>query len=103
APQRRMEDAESQAIAGECGEVRREVTAGLELSRDNVTLERASRALGLCGFGEAASLTAELTRRFPTATLTTKVSVPIAIAALSIARGEFATAIERLEPVRPYD
>src|SRR4029077_18655078 len=48
AAQLRMEDAESHAAVGECGEVRREVTAGLELSRDNLTLERASRPLGLC-------------------------------------------------------
>ncbi len=42
-----MEDAESHAIAGQCAEARREVRAGLELSRDNFTLERASRTLGV--------------------------------------------------------
>ena len=31
-----------------------EVSAGLELSRDNVTLERASRVLALCGAGRDA-------------------------------------------------
>jgi tetratricopeptide (TPR) repeat protein len=103
AAQLRMEDAESHAIAGECGEVRREVTAGLEESRDNVTLERASRALGLCGFAEAAALTSELTKRFPTATLTNRVAVPIATAALALARGDAETALARLEPARQYD
>ncbi|HEV8237291.1 MAG TPA: hypothetical protein VGP84_21920, partial [Gemmatimonadaceae bacterium] len=103
AAQLRMEDAESHAAVGECGEVRREVTAGLELSRDNLTLERASRALGLCGIAESANLTGELTKRFPTATLTNRVSVPIAAAALSLAKGEFQAAVERLEPVRQYD
>ena len=88
---------------GECGEVRREVTAGLELSRDNLTLERASRALGLCGIAESSTLTGELTKRFPTATLTTRVSVPIAAAALALAKGEYQTAVDRLEPVRQYD
>ena len=94
---------ESHAIVGECGEVRREVTAGLEESRDNLTLERASRALGLCGFAEAAALTSELTRRFPTSTLTNRVAVPIATAALALARGDPETALARLEPARQYD
>jgi ATP/maltotriose-dependent transcriptional regulator MalT len=83
--------------------VRREVTAGLEESRDNVTLERASRALGRCGFAEAAALTSELTKRFPTATLTNRVAVPIATAALALARGDAETALARLEPARQYD
>jgi eukaryotic-like serine/threonine-protein kinase len=103
AAQLRMEDAESHANVGECGEVQREVTAGLEQSRDNVTLERASRALALCGIAEAATLTGELTKRFPRATLTTRVSVPIAVAALALARAEPETALSRLEPVRRYD
>jgi tetratricopeptide (TPR) repeat protein len=103
AAQLRMEDAESHASAGECGEVRREVTAGLEVSRDNVTLERASRALGVCGFAEAVALTSELAKRFPTATLTNRVAVPIATAALALARGDAETALERLEPARQYD
>ena len=42
-------------------------TAGLELSRDNLTLERASRALGLCGFGEASTLTERADEAFPDA------------------------------------
>ncbi len=50
-----MEDAESHAIAGQCGDARREVSAGLELSRDNFTLERAARTLALCGAGSQAS------------------------------------------------
>ena len=47
AAQWKMEDAESHAIGGECGEARREVTAGLQLSRDNFTLERKSFACAL--------------------------------------------------------
>ena len=95
-----MEDAESHASVGECGEVRREVTAGLELSRDNLTLERASRSLGLCRIAESSNLTGELTKRFPTATLTNRVSVPIAVAALALAKGEYGRLSNRLEPVQ---
>ena len=40
-----MEDAETHAIVGQCAEARSEVPAGLALSRDNLTLERASRVL----------------------------------------------------------
>ena len=103
AAQLRMEDAESHASVGQCAEARREVTAGLELSRDNLTLERASRALGLCGIADSMSLTTELTRRFPSATITTRVSVPIAAAALALSKGDAQAALERLEPVRQYD
>jgi len=103
AAQLRMEDAEFHAIVGQCHDVRAEATTALETSRDNVTLERASRALGLCGFGEAATLTSELARRFPTATLTNRVAIPIANAALALARGEPEAALARLEPFRQYE
>jgi len=46
------EDAETHAVAAQCLDARREVTVALESSRDNFTLERASRTLALCGRGE---------------------------------------------------
>jgi tetratricopeptide (TPR) repeat protein len=98
------QDAETHANVGECAEARTEVSAGLELSRDNVTLERASRVLAGCGAGsEAMSLSSELARRFPEATLTTRVSLPVTAAALAIRRGEPARGLELLEPVGRYD
>jgi tetratricopeptide (TPR) repeat protein len=103
AAQLRMEDAESHASVGQCAEARREVAAGLEVSRDNLTLERASRALAVCGIADSTSLSAELTKRFPTATLTTRVSVPIAAAALTLSKGDAQGALERLESIRQYD
>jgi len=57
----------------------------------------------MCAIAESASLTTELTKRFPSATLTTRVSVPIAAAALALAKGDAQGALERLEPVRQYD
>ena len=99
-----MEDAEFHALAGQCDESLREVTAGVELRRDNFTLQRAVRVLALCGFaGRAASLSAELAKRFPTATLTGRVQMPVTAAALALQRGEPARALELLEPVKPYD
>jgi tetratricopeptide (TPR) repeat protein len=99
-----MEDAEQHAIVGQCAEARSEVGPGLELSRDNVTVERASRIMALCGIAaETATLTAELSRRFPEATLTRHMLLPVTHAALALGRGQPARAIELLEPVRPYD
>ena len=84
-----VEDAETHAIVGQCGEARRETSAALDLGRDNFTLERASRALALCdAAGEASSLSVELANRFPDATLTTRVQLPVTAAALAIRRGE---------------
>ena len=61
AAQLTMEDAETHAIVGQCAQARSEVRRGVALSRDNVTLERASRVLALCGAGdEASTLSSEL-------------------------------------------
>jgi tetratricopeptide (TPR) repeat protein len=102
AAQLRLEDAETHAKVGQCGEAQREVGAGLELSRDNVSLERASRALGYCGLSEATNLTAELTRRFPEATLATRLFVPVAAAALALATHDPQQAVTRLDTAKRY-
>ena len=104
AAQLTMEDAETHATVGQCTEARSEVGAGLGLSRDNLTLERASRALALCGSeNEALNLSHELAKQFPNATLTIRVSLPVTAAALAIERGEPSRGLEQLEPVKPYD
>jgi hypothetical protein len=104
AAQLMMEDAETHAIAGQCVEARREVPDGLELGRDNLTLERASRALALCGAAaEAGALSRELEKRFPEATLTIRVMLPVTAAALAVRRGDARQGLELLEPVRQYD
>ena len=84
--------------------MRAEVTAGLQLSRDNETLERASRALALCGAGaEAMSLSSELATRFPQATVTQRISLPVTAAMLASQQGQTTRVLGLLEPVRPYD
>jgi tetratricopeptide (TPR) repeat protein len=99
-----MEDAETHAIVGQCADARREVPPGLGLSRDNVTLERASRVLALCGQpGDAGVLVRELERRFPEATLTARVALPVTAAAIAVAEADPARAIQRLDPVRQYN
>jgi serine/threonine protein kinase/Flp pilus assembly protein TadD len=99
-----MEDAELAALAGDCDRARGRSTEGLQRSRDNFTLERASRTLGLCGDAEGVStLVAELASRFSEATLTRGLQIPVSRAALSLSRNQHARVVELLEPVRPYD
>jgi tetratricopeptide (TPR) repeat protein/predicted Ser/Thr protein kinase len=99
-----IEDAEAHAVAGQCRLAVREVPAGLQLSRDNFTLERASRALALCGeHADASRLTAELARAFAGATLTARIQIPVTAAAAALRQADAARALELLEPVRPYD
>jgi hypothetical protein len=104
AAQLTMEDAEMHATVGQCAAARSEAMAGFGLSHDNITLERASRALALCGgAGEALNLTSELAKRFPEATLTVRVALPVTGAALAMQRGEPSEALKLLEPVKAYD
>jgi eukaryotic-like serine/threonine-protein kinase len=98
------QDAISHAVVGQCAEARGEAAAAIGLSRDNVTLESAARALAWCGAeGDAAKLAADLARRFPDAILTTHLILPVVAAATAIRRGAPARALELLEPVRPLD
>jgi tetratricopeptide (TPR) repeat protein len=104
AAQLTMDDAEMHAVVGQCGEARRDVESGLALSRDNGTLEQASRILALCGAAaEAMTLSRELATRFPEATLTMRFARPVNAAILALHRGDAAGALELLEPVKPYD
>jgi TolA-binding protein len=80
------------------------VAAGLQLSRDNYSLERASRTAALCGQeAEATQLLRELAERFPNATLTSRVSIPITHATLAWHRNDSKRVIDLLEPVAAYD
>ena len=104
AAQLTMEDAETHAAVGQCGDARREVSAGLALNKDKSTMERASRVLALCGDGaQALALASDVARVFPEATFTNEVAVPVTKAALAIAQREPARARALLEPVRRYD
>ncbi len=104
AAQLTLEDAEMHAVVGQCADARGEIAPGLALSRDNTTLERASRVFALCGAAaEALSLTSELAKRFPEATLTTRVAIPVTLALLALQQGDGARALAILEPVRQYE
>jgi len=83
---------------------KREVAAALDSRRDTFTMQRASRALAFCGDGPGASaLMAELMRRFPDATLTARLQVPLVAAAAALAGGQPRRTLQLLEGVAPYD
>ncbi|PYR54104.1 MAG: hypothetical protein DMF95_01450 [Acidobacteria bacterium] len=97
-------DAETHALVGQCAETRSEAAAAIALSRDNSTLERSGRALALCGAqSEVSRLSGELADRFPNATLTRRIQLPVTAAALAIQGGDSTRGLALLEPVRPYD
>jgi eukaryotic-like serine/threonine-protein kinase len=112
-------DAEIHALVGQCDEARGELATALGLSRDpsrgsassraesrgdNFTLERSGRALALCGAEtDVSKLSGELADRFPNATLTHRIQLPIMAAALAIQGGDPTRGLALLEPVRPYD
>ena len=98
------ENAEMHATVGQCPDALKDAAEGLRLGRDNTTLERAGKVLALCGArAEAAKISSELGDRFPDATLTTQLSIPVIAAATALRSGEPARALEILEPVRPFD
>jgi eukaryotic-like serine/threonine-protein kinase len=97
-------DAEMHALVSQCAETRREVVDALALSRDNLTLERSARALSMCGADrEASRLAGELADRFPDATLTRRLQLPLSDAARAIRAGDAAGGLAELEPARSYD
>ena len=99
-----MEDAEAHAIIGQCEEAAREANEGLDLARDNFTLERAARTFALCDSADrVAALSAELSMRFQDATLTRRIQIPVADAALALRRNDAPRAAMLLNSVKPLD
>jgi tetratricopeptide (TPR) repeat protein len=99
-----LEDAEMHAVVGRCTDVADEIATSLHLSRDNFNLARAARVLAVCGRrAEASGLVIETEQRFPEATLTHQVLLPVALAASAIERGDGTAALTLLDAVRPFD
>ncbi|MGE3959727.1 MAG: protein kinase [Vicinamibacterales bacterium] len=99
-----IEDAEVHALVGDCTTARDEIRAGLALTQDNYSLERSSRTLVLCGdTTQAEPLVRQLRERYPSATLSVRVSLPMVEAAEALQRNDPSRAVEILERVKPYD
>lgn len=103
AAQMATEDAEAHALVGQCGEAVREALDAVTIARDNFTLERAARALALCGSDEGGRIAREVETRNPKATFTQRVAVPVVAAAMAHAQRQPARALELLEEVGRYD
>lgn len=98
------QDALSHAVVGQCAEARREAAEATGLSRDSLTLASAARALAWCGATtEASTLSRELRQRFPEATLTSNVLVPVVEATIALKAGKPARTVELLEVVKRFD
>ena len=104
AAQMAVEDAEVHGLVGQCREARTETAGGLLYSRDNFALERASRTLALCGADrESTALVKELRERYPEATFTQGVIVPLTEAAQAYEKGDGHRAFEILESLKASD
>jgi eukaryotic-like serine/threonine-protein kinase len=104
AAQLAIADAARDAVVGDCRRVRKQGAFALTLSRDRGTLEGVGRAKALCGEQqEAQSIIDELSRRFPRATLTNGVWLPVMRAALELHRGKPEQAVLLLETPKPYE
>jgi eukaryotic-like serine/threonine-protein kinase len=63
-----------------------------------------NRALAFCGArAETTKLSEELSSRFPEATLTRRVQLPVSSAALAVHSGDSERVLALLAPVQPYD
>lgn len=99
-----IEDGEIHALLGSCADAVAHVEAGLKLTRDNYSLERGSRVMHLCGRAdEGGQMIRELRAGYPNATLTHRISVPVAEAIGALQHGDARRAVAVLEPARPYD
>ena len=99
-----LQEAERNATFGSCGAVSQSTAKALGLSRDRLSLISAANAFAACGqAGPAQSLIDELSKRFPTDTLLSTVSLPLIRAQLELSRGNGAQAIQLLETARGYE
>jgi serine/threonine protein kinase len=97
------EQALSAAVLGRCDEAKNYDAQSLTLERNQVTLERAALGQALCGEGQAQSLADELARQRPSDTMVNGLWLPIIHAAIELARGNAAKAVESLDATRAYE
>jgi tetratricopeptide (TPR) repeat protein len=86
---------------GHCQQAKQNVTAGLALDRGRISLGMAGIASAICqDTAQGQSLIDEMTKRFPKDTATVECIVPLIRAALDFDRGNAASAVQILEPLR---
>ena len=105
---RRAMDAGRRRIACDRRPVRRGAAGGRGGARARLATisrwsERVARWRYVSAGIEASQLSGELADRFSSATLTTRIQLPVTAAALAVRRGDSARALELLDTVKPYD
>jgi serine/threonine protein kinase len=98
------EQALTAAILGECEQAKSYDALSLALERNQVTLARVALSQALCrDTSQAQSFIEELTKQRPSDTIVNGLWVPIIRAAIELAHGNAAKAVEMLEPTRSYE
>jgi tetratricopeptide (TPR) repeat protein len=98
------EQALSAAILGSCEQAKAYGEQTLALERNQVTLARVALSQALCrDTSQAQVLIDELTRQHPSDTIANGLWAPIIRAAIELAHGNGARAVELLEPTRTYE
>jgi serine/threonine protein kinase len=98
------EQALSAAILGRCEQANAYDGQALALERNQVTLARVALSEALCrDTSQAQALIDELTRQHPSDTIANGLWAPIIRAAIELAHGNGARAVELLEPTRTYE
>jgi eukaryotic-like serine/threonine-protein kinase len=94
----------NQAVFGDCQKAKQSIAGGLGLSRGRISLGSAALALAACNeAGQAQATIDEASKRFPKDTAISAILIPISRATLESKRGNYAPALELLEPVRRYE
>jgi serine/threonine protein kinase/tetratricopeptide (TPR) repeat protein len=94
----------AQAILGQCAEARQMATHAIGISRGKVDVGVAAMAFAQCGdTAQAQTLADELAKRFPQETININITVPMIRAAIENSRGNYARAIEILQPASRFE
>ena len=94
----------NQAVFGDYQQAKQSVAAGLGLSRGRRSLGGAALVLAVSNeASQAQAIADEVSRRFPKDTASNAILLPLTRATLEFHRGNYARALELLEPTRRYE
>ncbi|MGI8835832.1 MAG: protein kinase domain-containing protein [Pyrinomonadaceae bacterium] len=92
------------AVLGQCPEARQTATHAIGISRGKVDLGVAAMAFAQCGdTAQAQTLADELAKRFPEESININITIPMIRAAIENSRGNYAQAIEILQPASRFE
>jgi eukaryotic-like serine/threonine-protein kinase len=92
------------ALVGQCPEARQMATHAIGISRGKIDVGIAAMAFAQCGdTAQAQALADELTKRFPQESININITIPMIRAAVESSRGNYARAIEILQPASRFE